>query len=116
MYSITIHDGKNNWNIEGIPDAVGDKIMQEAKTAQKVANLYKFRPGNICRFVSDDDRKESCFCLTKVWFEDIDKGFFSAIYANGDVIAAGSLDLIKYENDILIPYESFMKNFNERIY
>ena len=121
MYNFTINDGKENHTIVEVPDEVGVKLLQDARAASKYAKLYEFAPGDICVYEAhwthmDIKPEEKYFCLTKVWFEDIGKGFFNAIYLDGDVINSGSLDLIRKVGSMHTPLENFNNFFRAELF
>lgn len=116
MYNMIINDGHKNYTITDVPDEVGKKMLEDAIIAQKAAKLYEFKPGIICKYKESNGlNKNNWFVLTKVWFEDIDGGHFNAIYADGEVIQCGTLELIEKDKDISGALETFFNTFNREL-
>lgn len=120
MFNIVFNDGITERTIVGVPDGVGTKLYNEAKTARLHSELYDFEPGDICMYKIDTNdynpEYTNYFCIIKIWFESIDDGRFNAIQLNGDVIENGTLDLIVkigHINDQI--YNAFINEFHKEI-
>ena len=111
MYNIIFK--RKGYDEETIIENVSDdnalsalKELVKDNKQSKYNYLFNFKPGDICVYTSDENKAK--FVLTKVWVENLTCGYFNAVYADGDVIIDGTLELITKVGSIRSTFDGFI--------
>ena len=74
------------------PEAVIKRCPYDYALKTVQAWQTDIRVGDVCKY--KNQKVDGCFVVTRIWFEEANRGFFDGVWKNGMALEDGSLDLI----------------------